>query len=850
MGRTYGASHQGYTAGCYDSKHSEVYFTYWEDGRREVDAFKFDWYFYLTRKDALRVVDRTFFNRMVNDVEDCGELFKIYMPYYGDERRDLIQWMDEIAVIDPLEADVDPVTRFVSDNEVKISLQPRLLFFDMETDARAGFDNISKHRILSISYGHNPDDIECLVANSDTDAGEEELLDAFLDQVSKHDAIVSWNGEEYDDKVLKARTKKLNLRVDWQMINFVDHMQVFQRYFQRDEEGKGVRVSYSLENISQTCLGEGKVELGIPKRRMIDVWREHREKLIEYNNVDVLRMCQLEDKYKYIESLTVMAQVCNRFLSNRALGAGHLIDGFVLRYGTKNGHRFGTKIENYKPPEKIPGAWVMEPLPGLHEGVCDLDFSALYPSVIRAFNISPEVRNKDYELPEIDDPRYDLANPNIAIASNGAVFQTDKEGLFPAIVTETGGNREQYKKKAAALEKEGKENTHEHRMNYQRSVAWKQLTNALCLGTMASPHSRYYDRESGEAITSSAKFIELSVVKLAEDSGLPSIYGDTDSGFIRCKKQIGIEFIPRAEKHVDELLERRGAKKGLIRLKLDAYFLRLIFTGKKHYAGKKDTGVWDIRGLKIIRSDGCRYTRELERRILELLLEAKSPSPQVAEKIVRKWADKLFSGTLPVKDLVVAQGLAKPLGAYAKPLPVHAKVAKDMMERGLEVYQGMKIPYIFTGRKDGKLTAVHVDDYEGEYDPVHYWNRVFPETKSLLESAWPRQQAVWDALESYNPNAPQKELFDPIQSSGVPSVVVFKLKESDRNLLTDIRRALDEFPGSHPVVLCLQLDSGAELNLKTECKVRLRPELIKQLESVVSHRVHYDKEDWDGQGQG
>lgn len=857
MGQVYGAKHKGFTAGWYDTnmRKPEICLTYWEKGRREIDAIKFDWYFYLTDEDANKVIGARFFDNLTDDVRPTkdGRFARVYMPYYGDDRKDLIKWLVSKG-IEPLEGDVNPLGRFMFDNKVKINPDPRVLFYDLETDPRTGFGDIPGHRILSVAYGHNPDDIECLIAASDNDKGEEELLNAFLDVVVDNDTLIAWNSKVYDEIVTKARVRRLGLRVNWQMVNFLDYMLLFKRYYQRDEAGAGVKVSYALDNICEKCLGKGKVDIGIEKHKMIELWRNNKPLLEKYNKVDVLRIYQLEEKFHYIKAHAIMAQVCNRFLSDRALKAGYLIDGFVLRYATLNGVRFPTK--HYKDsdelPEKIEGAWVMEPVPGLHEGVCDLDFSSLYPSVIRAFNISPEVRVPEAEIEAIERATGDdLANHGYSVAASGAVFKTEPEGVFPAIVTLAVQGRDKFKKTALRLEEDGKENSAEHREAFQRSLVWKQLANALCLGTMASSYSRYYDRESGQALTTSAKMLEESVVKLADELGIPTIYGDTDSGFMRCTKKVGKEFIPRAEEHVDKLLDLRGAATGLLKLKLDAYFLRLVFTGKKHYVGKKDTGVWDIRGIELVRSDGCRYTRELQRRILELMLEARTPTPQKAEKIIRKWADRLFSGELPVEELVMAQSLGQPIDDYAKtkagePQQVHARVAKEMLASGKEVFEHMKIPYVFVGKdREGNLKAVHAEDFDGHYDPVHYWNRVYPASQRFLMSAWPREEGLWDALEKYNPKAPQKELFSVSESATGPSVSVFRLKESDREHMESLRAIMDKYPGPHPVVLCLQLDDGSEMDLKTACKVRHVPELIKELEALVDHRLHYEKEEWD-----
>jgi DNA polymerase elongation subunit (family B) len=127
---------------------------------------------------------------------------------------------------------------------------------------------------------------------------------------------------------------------------------------------------------------------------------------------------------------------------------------------------------------------------------------------------------------------------------------------------------------------------------------------------------------------------------------------------------------------------------------------------------------------------------------------------------VLQYREFLFDGKAVADELVLSQSIQKPLDEY-KIEGIHVRIAKERLEAGHEVYQGMKIPYVVTGReggkKSGKLQGVHVDDFDGEYDAHVYWrDKVYPPVMRVLEAAFPGHG--WKALLNYDPNAEQREL--------------------------------------------------------------------------------------------
>ena len=750
MPRTKVKKQHEYSAGWFDYYNKCICLSRWEGNKRIVEEEDFTWYFFITEKDYETIQgDHKLllqFEEMIIDTEiEKNGFVKVFADYDYEAKGELVNWIRDNG-LNPLEADLPPFKRFMTDNEINIAKTQRILFYDIETDARTGWGDIEGHKLLSIAFHSTvTNKTEFISVKTLSRKSEEELLFQFLEVVREHDLLVAWNGDKYDEKVIRARCKKNKIYPEWGMVNWLDMMELFKKYYGRDATGSGVRTSFSLENIAQNFLKKGKVE-DIRKDKLYTLIESDLEKLEEYNRRDVDLMVELDEKTEYIAAHAVLSRVCNSFLSSYSLLTGYPTDAFILRYGHLNNLHFPTKARAFRKgddnwrKEKIEGAFVLEPVKGIHEGVCDLDFSSLYPSVIISWNISRETKvDESYKGP-------------VTVAANGARFRKDVKGVFPEIVAFAVKMREQFKTKAVALEKKGLDNTDEHRLAKQYSEAWKVLANGS-YGVLSSPHLRYYDPECGEAVTLTAKATIKMTIAEAEDCGIRVLYGDTDSLFILATEKTAIEFIEIMSKVSNEYAKKSGAKTGRLTLKVDAEYTRIFWTAMKKYAGKKSTGAVDIKGLELIRSDNCRYTREFQRAMISYLLDEKVISSKGAELLVEEWKDKLFSGKCDISDFVITVAIKKSLNEYATNL-VHVRIAKKLLKDGKEFYQGMKIPYIMTKRKP-KVEGVHIDDFDGFLNLTEYWNHlIFPPVERILKSVYPKDKGLWNEIKKYDPNQP------------------------------------------------------------------------------------------------
>jgi hypothetical protein len=166
----------------------------------------------------------------------------------------------------------------------------------------------------------------------------------------------------------------------------------------------GQRVSYSLEAISQFELGHGKIKY---KGTLDRLFKEDKQKFIEYNLNDVILVVEIDGKMRFIDLARTLSHKGHIPFEDVFFSSRHL-DGAILTYIKNKG-----LVAINKPPrvdsddetlyadskdndeddeETFKGAYVKEPIPGIYRWVVDLDLQSLYPSIMRTLNISPETK--------------------------------------------------------------------------------------------------------------------------------------------------------------------------------------------------------------------------------------------------------------------------------------------------------------------------------------------------------------------------------------------------------------------------------------------------------------------------
>lgn len=171
--------------------------------------------------------------------------------------------------------------------------------------------------------------------------------------------------------------------------------------------------SFSLNSVAETELKAQKD----PVHNTGVVWRNDIESLINYNRKDVELVTKINDKCKIIsifDETKRFSGICN--INDVHLASKVHETRIMRKYFGKLVFPSKRPFTPYEEREHLQGAFVMEPVIGLHENVIVFDFSGLYPNIVKTFNLSPE---------QIGDDGIDI---------NGTKIRQETQGIMPSII--------------------------------------------------------------------------------------------------------------------------------------------------------------------------------------------------------------------------------------------------------------------------------------------------------------------------------------------------------------------------------------------------------------------------------
>ncbi len=389
----------------------------------------------------------------------------------------------------------------------------KVLAFDCEMLSEFGMPDAEEDPIIVI--GVKSSDFEELYHGDN----EREIILKFVNAIKKldPDVIVGYNQDAFDWPYLKKRAEKHGIRLDIGR----DRSELTIRGGRPKIAGRlnvdlydialkmsDVKVK-KLENVAE-YLGT-KVELAdIEAKDIYKYWTKgEREKVLRYAKQDVL------NTYFIAEELLPMhyelAKLIRLPLDDvTRIGRGKQVDYLLL----SEAHKIGEVAPNpLEIEESYEGAFVLEPAKGLHENVLCLDFASMYPSIMIAYNISPDTLVKGrcedcYVAPEV-----------------GHKFRKSPDGFFRRILRMLIERRREIKKRMKELDPE----SHEYKLLDIKQSALKVLTNSF-YGYTGWTLARWYCRECAEATTAWGRHCIKKSIKIAEDMGFDVLYGDSVSG--------------------------------------------------------------------------------------------------------------------------------------------------------------------------------------------------------------------------------------------------------------------------------------------------------------------------------
>jgi len=594
--------------------------------------------------------------------------------------------------------------------------QLRILGFSTVCYSQKGAPKPDKNPVAIISVATNTgDEKQFLAKNSD----DKLVLESFIKYVKNFDPdiIVGYGTNRQNWPYLLARSKKLGINLFVDRANTEPHTSVFGHvsitgranidFFDFADELPEVKIK-TLENVAD-FLEVMKIE----KRTLLEdvgisaYWEnpQKRPVLLKFSKENT--QCVMGVAEAMLDFAVQLSNLVGLPVDHVGTAAvGFRVEWFLIREAYRIGELVPKRVE--RPYIPYVGAVVLEPKPGVHENIAVLDFKSMYPNIMITQNLSPDT----YVPPTEPEPPCGV---NVAPEVNHK-FRREPSGFYKEVLSHLITVRDEIRPKLKKLSPKSAE----YRVLDARQKAVKVITNAS-YGYTGWIGARWYIKPVAEAATAWGRHAIMNTIEQAKKVGLEVVYGDTDSIFIKHDPQ-------KTEKVSKEIGETLG-----LEIKPDKIYVRILFTeAKKRYCGLLPDGRLDIVGLEVVRGDWAPVAKNVQEKVLEIILKEKMP--EKAAEFTRRYVSNLRQKKVPYRDLIIWKTLTKPAEEYAVKAP-HVEAAKTLMKEGWELSLGDKIGYVIVtgaGRlyeKAKPYVLASYDDIDTEY---YVTNQVVPAASRIL----------------------------------------------------------------------------------------------------------------------
>ena len=636
--------------------------------------------------------------------------------------------------------------------------QIKVYTIDIETATESGFPDIrtANEEILLITikdliskkvitFGHSP--TGKIYSHTRVDVtyqaytSELSLLKDFIIwwQQNYPDIITGWNTDFFDNVYLIRRIARelgdtfANKISPWGMVNerktFIkgneelhydilgisqlDYLELYKKYTYTKQE------SYKLDYIAEQELGDRKKEN--PGVDFKDFYTNYWQEFVEYNIHDVELVDRFEDKMRLIELHLTMAYNA-KINPEDVYSQVRMWDTIIYNHLRHKGIVIPAKTSSGKDAQ-FEGAYVKDPLIGMHKWVASFDLNSLYPHLIMQYNISPETLTSEKLSVTVDkllnkeiDTDY-CKRRDLALTANGWTYRKDIKGFMPELMEQMYINRSKFKKQMLKIEQEYQnDKTKVHLLKDISRLNNLQMAMKIALnsayGAMGNQYFRYFDIRMAEGITTSGQLsirwmankLNAYLNRALKTEGQDFVVAiDTDSIYLTLEKLVDkvcgdkstdekIKYMDRVCEEIlqpfidsgySELAEYMNAYSQKMVMKREVLADKAIWTAKKRYVINvhNSEGVQyakpkiKVMGLEMVKSSTPAVIRDKLRDSLNVILKGDQKDLHTYVMDFRKDFDKMSAAEIAFPRGVNGMKTYAGSPIYVKSTPIHVRGA-------------------------------------------------------------------------------------------------------------------------------------------------------------------------------
>ncbi len=280
---------------------------------------------------------------------------------------------------------------------------------------------------------------------------EYDMLYTFMDSfVKKFPMMTGWNFVKFDWTYIINRCKKIGIDPSISSplgrtfggnefpchVGVMDYLDIYAKW----DRTVDIKEDFKLDTVGEAVVGIKKVKY---EGTIQDLYEKDYPKYIFYNVIDTALVYLIHQKIKTMDIALTIAHM-SQISIFKAASPVAITEALLCREFLSRNLIMATdpKAPQAK-RESFEGAFVKEPITGMHNAVACFDFASLYPSVMRQMNVSPESFIK-----KVDPDKRDKEKSEKTIVSvTGAVYDTERS-ILKDVLTRLYSQRKEYKKKS------------------------------------------------------------------------------------------------------------------------------------------------------------------------------------------------------------------------------------------------------------------------------------------------------------------------------------------------------------------------------------------------------------------
>lgn len=519
--------------------------------------------------------------------------------------------------------------------------------------------------------------------------------------------------------------------------------------------------SYKLDSLAEKYLGTKKIDQDYDK--IYPMWhtQKGRHDLAVYCVKDSWLVRKMMDK---LCKLTVFLQMSNvTGISMKDVierGQGIRTIGLMLRYAkertpyeyfiprvvkekkmlTKKKFNFRTNtmetIEVEEAPASFEGAIVVPPTTGFYkDAVSCLDFASLYPSIMRALNMSyetlvsdetvnkmgwKELEGKEEAVGVRTIPDFTYANMKLTTVKNRKnpifVSASTRKGLLPEMLESILHERKLVKKQMKMIQ--DKTSTG-YKVLDGRQLGLKVVANSM-YGFTGATTGFLPEKRIASSVTKYGRYMITQTKSKVENHpvwgkkhGCRCIYGDTDSVFVHMPRSLvdgkdELELMTNAHKMGEKMADYiTDIFLPPNELEYEKSYSSFLLLRKKRYAGHKfEPGhkpKLQIKGLEAARRDYAPLLVETQKKMLNILLLERDI--QKACDYVSQVVFDLMNDKIPIEKLVMSKKLSRAPEQY-KAMAAHVNLALRLAKETPDTapIAGDRVDYVIYNSTSSKVS--------------------------------------------------------------------------------------------------------------------------------------------------